>query len=310
LPFYIFKLQHSVWNNKGWQWLVLILLAFVWGTSFILMKKGLNSFSNYHVAAFRVFFSFILLLPVSIRNIRKINARNIKSLLIAGFLGTAIPAVLFTTAQTRISSSLAGMLNSLTPFFTLLVGLLLYKVKFRIFSLLGVTIGFAGAAGLMIQKSTDIFHNINFYALLIALATLCYGTNINEIKAKLSYMSGLEITSLAMLLIGPVSILYLAVSDFSYVTFNRETWINLFYVFLLALFSSVLALIVFNTLIAYTSAVFASSVTYIIPAFAIFWGIFDGETVTPLQLIWISLILLGVYLVNRNYNKPNKKIIS
>jgi drug/metabolite transporter (DMT)-like permease len=292
--------SHIIWKNKGFQWLILIMLAFVWGTSFILMKKGLNSFHPSHVAAFRVFFSSMLLLPFSIRNIRKINAGNIKSLLISGYLGTAIPAVLFTTAQTRINSSLAGMLNSLTPFFTLLVGVTLYRVKFRILSFLGVLVGFAGAAGLMIQRSTDIFHSVNLYALLIALATLCYGTNINEIKARLGHMSGLEITSLAMLLIGPVAMIYLVFSDFSYVTPGRATWINLFYVFLLALFSSAFSLIVFNTLITYTSAVFSASVTYIIPIFAIFWGIFDGETVTLLQLAWISLILLGVYLVNWN----------
>jgi len=250
-----------------------------------------------------VFFASMLLLPISIRNIRRINRKNIVSLLITGYLGTAIPAVLFTTAQTHINSSLAGMLNSLTPFFTLLVGLLLYRIEFRIFSLLGVIVGLIGAAGLMIEKSTDIFHNINPHALLIALATFCYGTNINEIKARLGHFTGLEITSLSMLLIGPVALTYLAFSDYSYVTVDHTMWLNLLYIFLLALFSSVLALIVYNTLIPHTSPVFSASVTYITPVFAIFWGIFDGETVTLLQLLWISLILAGVYLVNRNHNK-------
>ena len=296
-------MQQTIWNNKGFQWIVLVILAFVWGTSFILMKKGLDSFNNYHVAAFRVFFSFILLLPVSLKKIRKINARNIKSLLIAGYLGTAIPAVLFTTAQTRISSSLAGILNSLTPFFTLMAGLLLYKVRFRWLSFLGVLTGLAGAAGLIIRNSSDLLHNINLYALLVVLATLFYGTNANEIKSKLSQLSGLEITSLAMLMIGPVAAIYLGVSDFSYVLVNREMWLNLFYIFLLALFSSVLALIVFNTLLHYTSAVFAASVTYMVPIFAILWGLFDGETLTPWQLMWTALILLGVYLINRNNYK-------
>jgi drug/metabolite transporter (DMT)-like permease len=294
------KPHHSIWTNKGFQWLVLIILAFVWGTSFILMKKGLDSFHNYHVAAFRVFFSFILLLPISIKNIRKINAGNIRSFLIAGYLGTAIPAVLFTTAQTRISSSLAGILNSLTPFFTLMVGLMLYRVKFRWLSFAGVLVGLAGAAGLVIREPSDILHSINFYAVLVVLATLCYGINVNEIKARLSHFSGLEITSLAMLVIGPVAAVYLALSDYSYIIPGKETWLNLFFIFLLALFSSVLALIVFNTLIRFTSAVFASSVTYIIPIFAILWGISDGERLTPWQLLWTSLILLGVYLVNRN----------
>ncbi|MBN2275976.1 MAG: DMT family transporter [Bacteroidales bacterium] len=296
-------MSNTIWNNKGFQWIVLISLAFIWGTSFILMKKGLDSFNNYHVAAFRIFFSFVLLLPVSIKNIRKINIRNFKSLLIAGFLGIAIPAVLFTTAQTHISSSLAGILNSLTPFFTLLVGLLLYKVKFRWLSFIGVMIGMVGAAGLVVHKSSDILYNVNIYAILVVIATLCYGTNINEIKSKLSHMTGLEITSLATLLIGPFGAVYLIISDFSYVSVSRDMWLSLLYVFLLALFCSVIALIIFNTLIRYTSAVFSSSVTYIIPIFAIMWGLFDGESLTFVQLVWTSLILIGVYLINRNNNK-------
>ena len=132
-------------HHKIWQWATLIFLSFIWGSSFILMKKGLVAYNNYQVAALRIFFSFIILLPLSLRNLRRVTGKTLKPLLIVGFLGIAIPALLFTTAQTYIDSSLAGMLNSMTPFFTLLAGLIFYKTKIRIYRIAGVLIGLIGA---------------------------------------------------------------------------------------------------------------------------------------------------------------------
>ncbi len=289
-----FSLQHKVW-----QWATLIFLSFIWGSSFILMKKGLIAYNNYQVAGLRVFFSFILLLPLSVRNLKHITVNTLRPLLIVGFVGIAVPALLFTTAQTYIDSSLAGMLNSMTPFFTLLVGLVFYRTKLRILKIAGVIIGLVGAAGLIVNDFANLIGSINWYAVLVLLATLCYGINVNEIKAKLSHLNGIEITSLAVLFIGPVAGIYLLFSDYSPVVQSNAKWSSLFYIFLLAAFGSVLALIIFNNLLRYTSAVFAASVTYIIPVFAIIWGEFDGESIGWRQLMWIVLILLGVYLVNK-----------
>jgi drug/metabolite transporter (DMT)-like permease len=294
-----FAMQRISMHHKIWQWATLLFLSFIWGTSFILMKKGLVAFNNYQVAALRVFFSFVLLLPLSLRYLKRITRSTLKPLLIVGCLGIAIPALLFTTAQTYIDSSLAGMLNSMTPFFTLLVGLIFYHTKARILSISGVILGLIGAAGLIVNDFANFIDSINWYASIILLATLCYGINVNEIKAKLSHLNGIEITSLALLFIGPVAGIYLLFSDYSMVYQNSEKWSSLFYIFLLAAFCSVLALIIFNNLIRYTSAVFAASVTYIIPVFAIIWGEFDGENIGLRQLSWIVLILVGVYLVNR-----------
>lgn len=284
---------------KIWQWATLIFLSFIWGSSFILMKKGLVAYNNYQVAALRIFFTFILLLPLSVRNLKLVTIKTLKPLLIVGFLGIGIPALLFTTAQTYIDSSLAGMLNSMTPFFTLLVGLVFYKTKLRILRITGVIIGLIGAAGLIVNDFANFVGSINWYAAIILLATLCYGISINEIKAKLSQMNGIEITSLAVLFIGPIASVYLLFSDYSTVALSIEKWSSLFYIFLLAAFGSAFALIIFNNLIRYTSAVFAASVTYIIPVFAIIWGEFDGEDIGVRQLMWIVLILVGVYLVNK-----------
>lgn len=284
---------------KPWQWGSLLLLSFIWGSSFILMKKGLQSYSPQQVAGFRVFLSYLFIMPISIRYLNTINRHNLFSLFIVGFVGIAIPAFLFTTAQTRIDSSLAGVLNSLTPLSTLIIGLILYHSKTRWINVLGIFIGLVGALALIMERSGTVFRGFNAYGLLVALATLCYGININEVKARLGQMGGIQITALALFLVGPVAGLFLLFSDFSSVPSDPHALKNFLFVGILALFGSVVAIIIFNNLIRYTTALFASSVTYIIPLFAIMWGVFDGEQLQLIQMVWIALILFGVYLVNR-----------
>jgi drug/metabolite transporter (DMT)-like permease len=289
----------KILETKLGQYGLMIILAFIWGTSFILMKKGLLSFTHDQVAAFRIFISFIFLLPFIIQHLKKINKKNIKSFLIAGFIGTAIPAFLFTKAQTQIDSALAGILNSTTPLFALIIGMTIYRTTPKWYNIIGVLIGFVGAAGLMFKGETGIFDSINWFALFIIAATTCYGINVNEVKTFLSNYGGITITSLGFLVIGPWAGIYLLFQDYSF-TFTTEGYgMNFLYIVILALFSSVIALIGFNTLIKYTTALFASSVTYIIPIFAIFWGLIDGETISIIQFAWMGLILAGVYLVNR-----------
>ena len=293
------RLQKIELENKAWQWAILLFLSLIWGTSFILMKKGLESYSHSQVAAFRIFFSFLFMLPITIRNIKVISRDNILSLLIVGFIGFAIPAFLFTKAQTRIDSSLAGMLNSLTPLFTLIVGILFYRSSARWVNIAGLFMGLIGAIGLMWNGDMNIFRGINAFALFIVVATICYGINVNEIKFKLVNLSSLEITSLAFLFTGPVAGIYLLFTDFSSVPETPDYLLNLAYIAILALFSSVIAVLIFNHLIKFTTTLFATSVTYIIPLFAIMWGIIDGESIRIIQLLWITVILLGVYLVNK-----------
>lgn len=293
------SIQKIKLENKAWQWAILLFLSLIWGTSFILMKRGLESYSHSQVAAFRIFFSFVFMLPVTIRNIKVINRDNLLSLMIVGLIGFAIPAFLFTKAQTRIDSSLAGMLNSLTPLFTLFVGIVFYRNRARWVSITGLIMGLIGAIGLMWNGDMNIFKGINVFALFIVAATICYGINVNEIKFKLGNLSSLEITSLAFLFTGPIAGIYLLFTDFTMVTETPDYLLNLMYIALLALFSSVIAVLIFNHLIKYTTTLFATSVTYIIPLFAIMWGIIDGESIRLMQLIWITVILLGVYLVNK-----------
>jgi len=287
-------------NKKGWQWLILIFLAFIWGSSFILMKKGLISFTNSQVASFRIFFSFLFFMPFFIPRIKKINRHNIKSLLIVGIIGNGIPAFLFTKAQTQIDSSMAGILNSLTPLSALIIGLVFYKSRFKIINILGVILGFMGAFGLVYQGNLSTGPDQNsWYALFVVAATICYGTSVNEIKHKLEDLDGLSIAALSFMFIGPIAGVHLLFSDLHTSFSHPYAFQSLGFVLILAVFSSVLAVVLFNILIKYTTAIFGASVTYIIPIFAVFWGIFDGEKITLDQLFWIIVILIGVYLVNK-----------
>jgi len=292
-------------KNKGWQWLTLLFLSFIWGSSFILMKKGLRSYSHDQVAALRIFISFLAFLPFGIKNLKKVTKDNIYSLLIVGFIGSTIPAFLFTKAQTQVDSALAGILNSVTPLFTLIIGLLFYKSTAKLINAIGIFLGLTGALGLITYSSNggNILDNINYYGLFIVVATICYGINVNQVKYKIKGLNGLELTSMAFMFAGPFAGIYLLFTDFSFTFTTNDYLINLAYIAILAVIGTVLALVIFNTLIQHTSALFGASVTYIIPIFAIIWGLFDGENLSLIQFLWIGLILTGVYLVNKRSKK-------
>jgi drug/metabolite transporter (DMT)-like permease len=265
------------------------------------MKKGLRSYSSDQVAALRIFISFLAFLPFGIKYFKKITRKNILSLFVVGFIGSTIPAFLFTKAQTNIDSGLAGILNSMTPLFTLIIGLIFYKSTAKLIHAIGIFLGLVGALGLIIYSvnGTNILGNINYYGLLVVLATICYGINVNHVKYIIKDLNGLELTSLAFMLVGPFAGIYLLFTDFSFPLSTNDYLLNLSYIAILAVIGTVLALVIFNTLIQHTSALFGASVTYLIPVFAIMWGIFDGEKITLVQFLWIGLILTGVYLVNQ-----------
>ena len=287
-------------KNIAWQWITLLFLSFIWGSSFILMKKGLRSFSADQVGALRIFISFLAFLPFGIKYFKKITKKNIFPLFVVGFIGSTIPAFLFATAQTQVDSSLAGVLNSATPLFTLIIGLIFYKSKAKYINAIGIFLGLTGTLGLIFYSADGgIFEHINYYGLYIVLATICYGINVNHVKYIIKDLNGLELTSLAFMLVGPIAGFYLLFTDFSYPLSTNDSLLNLGYISILAVIGTVLALAIFNTLIQNTSALFGSSVTYIIPVFAIMWGIFDGEQLSVFQFLWTGLIFTGVYLVNK-----------
>jgi len=293
-----------IWGKRWFQFTVLMILAFIWGSSFILMKIGMKSFSSDQAAALRILMASMVLTPMAIKQINALRFKDLKSLLIVGFIGSFFPAFMFMKAESQIDSSLAGMLNSLTPVFTLIIGLLFHKTAFRWIQVAGLAIGLAGAGGLIMAG--DGFHlgTINSYALYIVLATLFYGISINQIKAKLPHLTGVQVTSFSFLFIGPVALIYLLTTNFSPALANPTWPIHLLALATLGILGSAVAMLLMNSLIRHSSAVAASSVTYIIPIFAIMWGLLYSEKVTLLHLICMCFILAGVYLIN--WKKRNK----
>ena len=281
-------------KRKIWHWLALLILSLIWGTSYILMKKGLESFSPYQVGALRIVITFICLLPVALRHFHHLNKTNILSIIIIGLFGSVIPAFLFPLAETKISSSLAGMLNSLSPVFTLVFGITIYKRKAIGTQIAGVFLGLLGAAGLL---STGSF-TFNLYGLLVVLATILSGISSNEVS-KVKELNGIKITALSFFVTSPLAIIYLLFSDLS-VPVHTENWVrNLSYIGILAVLGSAVALVIYYLLIRDTSPIFASSVTYFIPIVATLWGFADNEQFYSSMLISIIFIFAGVFIINR-----------
>jgi drug/metabolite transporter (DMT)-like permease len=281
-------------QRKIWHWIVLAILSLIWGTSYILMKKGLESFSVSQVGSLRILITFICLLPIALRNIKKLNRENLLPVIIIGLFGSAIPAYLFPMAETKISSSLAGMLNTLSPVFTLIIGIIIYKRKAIKTQIAGIFLGLAGAVGLLYSGSLSF----NFYGLFVVLATILSGFSSNEVS-RVKGLNGLQITSLSFLVISPISIIYLLSSDLTAATQTAHWVRNLGYISILAIMGSATANAMFYLLIRDTSPIFATMVTYFIPIVATLWGIADNEHFTLSMVISIIIIFAGVYIINR-----------
>jgi len=281
-------------KSKLWHWLAVALLSLIWGTSYILIKKGLRSFSAYQLASLRILISFTCLLPVAIRSFSKFNRKNFISILIIGFFGSGIPSILYPLAETRIDSSLTGMLNTLSSAFTLAVGILFYKRKAIRSQIAGVFLGLAGAVGLLYSGPLTI----NYYGLFVVLATLMNGFSNNEVS-RVEDLNGLEITSLSLSILSPFALALLLSTDIHAVFLTPHWLLNFGFIAILSIVGTAIANGVYYFLIKNTSPVIASIVAYFIPVVATLWGLADNERLAPGMFLSVLLILTGVYLINR-----------
>lgn len=289
------------------QWLTLILIAGIWGSSFILIKRTLYGpeggelFTNLQVGSLRIIIAAMVMLPFVFRNTKLLRAGRLKFYLIVGLCGNALPAFLFATAQTHIPSALAGMLNTLVPLFSLVIAYFVFNVKVRTGQIVGIGLGLVSAAGLL-MNSSSVLENIDnlWFALLVVAATLCYAISLNIIKQFLQEERPVAITGLSLVLVSPIGFAILFSTDFIHrLTTYDGAYYGLGAVTILAVLGTAFALILFNKLVQETNTVFASSVTYLVPVFAILWGIFDGETLEVLQIIFAGTMVAGIYLINR-----------
>ncbi len=261
-------------------------------------------FSSEQVGSLRMLIAALVLLPISLNKLKVISAKNIIPLAIVGFCGNFIPAFLFTYAETGISSGLAGMLNSFTPIFTIIIGFFVFKTKLTNKQLIGTLIGTFGIVALVLTGKNASLNGDWEHIFAIVLATLLYAISLNTIKHKLSDFSSYEITSLAFFILLPFAISSFYLTDTLH-TFQTNPLASkgIFYIFILSVVGTALAVLVFNRIIAFSSTLFASSVTYFIPIVAVIIGYVFGETLNMWQILSMLIVLSGVIIANLSFKK-------
>ncbi len=289
------------------HWGMLFFTAAIWGSSFILIKRGLFTvdgqelFTSLQVGAMRILFAALFMLPIVFNRFKTLKNGNWKYFLAVGVFGNGIPAFLFAIAQTEIPSALAGMLNALVPVFSMLIGLAFFGIAIKWIQFIGVFIGLASAVGLILSGAdlagTDFNH---WYGLLVVGATVCYAISLNIIKQYLQNESAISITGIALVLVSPVGLAILMSTDFvNRVNTVDGSWTGIGAMAILAVLGTAIALMIFNKMVKETSTIFASSVTYLIPLIAIIWGLTDGEVLAVSQVVCALTMLGGIFLINR-----------
>ena len=284
----------------------LIGLSLIWGTSYVLIKWGLEVFTARQVAVLRLGISSLALAPLAVTHLRRVSRRQLPLLILVGLTGTALPSFLFPLAQQHLSSSLTGMLSGLTPLCTFLVAWLVFGNRPVRQQLAGIGLGLVGAAWLAYVAPGQSGQTTQFaYAGLILLAGCCYGLSSNLVAHYFRGLPSLTITVVSFFLVGLPALLYAVTLGGVIETVQGDPdsvgtgWRALGYVAILALGSTVLASLVFFRLVQRTGAVFASTVSYLIPVVALGWGLVDGEAFSSWQLPAIALVLVGIFLSKR-----------
>jgi drug/metabolite transporter (DMT)-like permease len=282
------------------KWLYLVLLSFIWGSSFILIKKALVGFTALQLGGLRIVFASLTLFVFGFRSLSIIKLADWKWLIIAGFTSSFFPPFLFALAQTQLDSGITSIFNSIVPLMTTLVGIALFGAIITKRQILGVFIGLFGTVALIVAGMEFTPDQNYWYAIFILLSALGYAFNINIIKRHLTHLGPLTITT-ASFAVAFVPAIFLVIYSgfFEEITKNVQMHNTIWYLLALAIIGTAWANILFNKLIHISSPVFAASVTYTIPLVAVLWGVWDGEILDIYQLIGGVIILFGVWLVNK-----------
>ena len=288
-------------NKDVIAWGLLILLAIIWGSSPILIKKALIKLDPFEIGALRLTLASFVLMPFLLKNLKEIKRKDYFILFISGIVGNVVPYFLYPIAQTNIDSGTSGVLTSLTPFFALLIGVFFYKLKATKNNIIGLTIGFSGTAALILFSETNTSSGSNLDGLFVVLATILYGINLNLVKYHLNHLKPITITSYSIVLILPdtLYILFFSTPFIEHVQNFNNHKTEFVYVFILGILSTSIATLIFYNLIKIKDTVFASTVTYLMPIVAVVIGLMDGELVNFYQLSGMGLIICGVYINSR-----------
>ena len=283
-------------ESKQLKWVYLMVLALVWGSSFILIKKGLIGLTALQLGSLRIIFAAVFLVLIGFKSLSKIPAYKWKYIALTSLFGTFIPAYLFAIAQTEIDSSVSSILNSLTPLNTLILGALAFGVQFKRNQIFGILIGLIGSALLILNGAMHHPEQNYYYAILVLIASICYAFNVNLIKKYLHDLSPLSITTGNFIVLFFPAFIILFFSGFFEVVHDVKVQESIVFIVILGVVGTGIANILFFKLIQMSSPVFATSVTYLIPVVAFCWGLLDNEMLTPVQFFGAFIILIGVYL--------------
>jgi len=282
------------------KWGTLIILSVIWGSSYILIKKGLTGLTPVQLGSLRVIITTLLIAPIGYNKIKHIPKNKMKWVAISAFVGSFFPAYLFAFAETEISSSVTAVMVSLTPLFTLLISVIIFGEELLKKQVIGVIIGFLGIIVLINNELLSSSFNI-LYVMCIVLAAFCYAVNANLLKYKLPNIPALGIVFMSFLFMFIPAFIVLFFSNFPFSDFTSNPLIleSIVYIVILALFGTAVAKVMYIKLLAISTPVFSVSTTYLMPVVAIFWGLLDGEEFKLTQFIGTSIILIGVYLVTK-----------
>jgi drug/metabolite transporter (DMT)-like permease len=289
------------------KWGTLVILSLIWGSSYILIKKGLTGLTPIQLGSLRVIVTTIIIAPIGYQKIKHIPKQKMKWVALSAFVGSFFPAYLFAFAETEISSSITAVMVSLTPLFTLLISVFVFGEELLKKQVFGVLIGFTGIIVLINNELFSSSFNI-LYIIFIVLAAFCYAVNANVLKYKLSNIPALGIVFMSFLFMFIPAFIILCFSDFPFSDFTSDPLIieSIIYIIILALFGTAIAKVLYIKLLAISTPVFSVSTTYLMPVVAIFWGLLDGEEFKLTQFTGTAIILLGVYLVTKK--KASKKM--
>ena len=283
-------------ESKQLKWVYLMVLALVWGSSFILIKKGLIGLTALQLGSLRIIFAAVFLLLIGFKSLSKIPVHKWKYIALTSLFGTFIPAYLFAIAQTEIDSSVSSILNSLTPLNTLILGALVFGLQFKRNQIFGILIGLIGSALLILNGAIHHPEQNYYYAILVLIASICYAVNVNLIKKYLHDLSPLSITTGNFMVLFFPAFIILFFSGFFEVVHDVKVQESVLFIMILGVVGTGIANILFFKLIQMSSPVFATSVTYLIPVVAFCWGLLDNEMLTPVQFFGAFIVLIGVYL--------------
>lgn len=287
------------------KYLLLVIIAITWGSSFILIKKTLPVFDPYQIGAFRAGLSGLLLAFIGFPAMRRMSKRDIFWIALSGLFGNFLVVFIFPFAQREVSSSLAGIINALDPIFTLILGLLLFGIRSKTVQYFGALIGFVGALILVYTSDSGSSNSHLFYTILLIIGSGLYAISALIIEKKLMHIKSTELSSSIYAFWMLPSLLILGFSGFfTKVDYSlSETWEAVGYLVFLTVVSTTLVMFLFFKLVQDTSAVFASTISLLIPVVAVIWGVMDGEKFIVWYGIGGLLILIGVYLIREKKEK-------